>query len=497
MKRNIYISLFAMLLGVTTAAADVTQGISTRNVAFGRSGGKVHVTADVVLDSLKLKSNQQVFMTPVITGDEGHSAVLPTVLLTGRGMHYAYERGTMRDLKTYRERYNIARELRRVNGSAQSFDYSGNVDFEPWMRAERLSLSFHYDSCGCGVFAGSAVVPSIDTILNPVSKMHVAYITPRVTDLPVSIHEGVARVQFEVDRTELHDSIYRCRNGQRLDNRQQLKVIYDSIEYALTDPNVEIAKIQIIGYASPESPYEHNKELATGRSYALADYIGKYVGRKYRISPEVADFDAVPENWTEFRSQVVDAKDITEQQRADLLELIDRPAFSPADYDAKERELKTSPRFRDLYRTKILPQWFPHLRATKFRISTRLKPMPDEKLAEIITSSPEKMSLNQMMRVARLYPEGSEAFDKAIATALKYYPASEEANLNAAVSALRSEDYQRAAALLDHAGDSPEAVNARAVVMAHNGDFDGARRLLETVSSLPEAQKNLSLLADE
>lgn len=497
MKRHIYLSLFALALAVATAAASVTQGIATRNVALGRSGGKIHLTADVVLDSLKLKSGQQVFVTPVITGARGQSVVLPTVLVTGRGMHYAYERGTMRDLKTYRERYDISREIRRLNGTAQSFDYSGYATYEPWMRNDRLSLAFHLDSCGCGVFAGSAVVPSVDTIFNPLSKMRVAYITPKVTELPVTNHEGFARVQFEVDRTRLHDSVYRCRNGQRIDNRQQLKVIYDSIEYALTDPNVEISKIQITGYASPESPYEHNRELATGRSHALADYIGKYVGRKYQISPEVADFDAVPENWTEFRTQVLDAKDITEQQRADLLELIDRPAFSPADYDAKERELKTSPRFRDLYRTKILPQWFPHLRATKFRISTRLKPMSDDKLAEIITTTPEKMSLNQMMRVARLYPEGSEAFDKVIDTALKYYPDSEEANLNAAVSALRHEDYQRAATLLVKAGDSPEAVNARAVVKVHDGDFDGARQLLEKVPMLPEAQKNLSLLADE
>ena len=495
MKRKIYATLLAFTAVALGAMAAVSGNVRTENVSFSRGGGKINVNADIVLDSLTLKNNQQIFMTPVLSG-ESDSIALPTVLITGRGMHYAYERGTMRGLKEYRRKYDIMREVRRDNGRSQMVDYTASAPFAPWMRTERLSIQFRYDTCGCGVFAGSGVGPSTDTTFNPVPSMRVAYITPKVTDLPVSIHEGSARVQFEVDKTVLHDSVYRARSGQRIDNRQQLKVIYDSIAYALTDPNAEIAKIEIIGYASPESPYEHNKELATGRSRALAEYIGKYVGRKYNIDQNVASFDAVPENWVEFREQVVNAKDITEQQRQDLLALIDRPAFGAADYDAKEKELKTDPKFRDLYRTKILPQWFPHLRATKFRISTRLKPLADPQLAEVIMTAPEKMSLNQMMRVARLYPEGSAEFDKVIDTALRYYPSDEEANLNAAVSAIRGGNYDRAAALLDKAGDSPEAVNARAVVLAHNGDFDAARRLLETIPLLPEAQKNLNLLLD-
>lgn len=499
MKRYIHLVMLAMAAFILLPDAIASNSISADKVVLSRiNGGKaLHVSADIVLDALKLKKNEQIFVTPVLTGENGESAILPTILVTGRGMHYAYERGTMRGLKKYRKEYNIVREVRRDNGHPQTIDYSGTVDMQPWMRTGNVSVSFRYDNCGCGVHTGSDLGHATDTTLNPAPGMYVAYITPRVTELPVSIHEGKARVQFEVDKTVLHDEVYNCRNGQKIDNRQQLKVIYDSIEYALTDPNVELAKIEIIGYASPESPYEHNKELATGRSRALAEYIGKYVGNKYQISPDVTDFDAVPENWTEFREQVVKAKDITDAQRAALLELIDRPAFSPGDYDAKERELKTDPRFRDLYRNKILPQWFPHLRATKFRISTRLKPMNDQQLSQIIMTTPEKMSLNQMMRVARLYPEGSDNFDKVIETALRYYPESEEANLNAAASALRRHDLSKAEALLEKAGNSPEAVNARAVLLANKGDFEGARRLLDSIQSLPEAQKNRVLIDDE
>ena len=496
MKRKIYTLFMMLCAGAAVFSAASSDRVITENLSLNRGGGRLSFTADIVLDSLSMKSNRQLFMTPVLTGEAGESVVFPTVLVTGRSMHYAYERGTMRGLKEYRKKYDIVKEVQRKNGTAQSIYYSGTVPFQEWMRSERINIEFRYDTCGCGVLTGTGTGLLLDTTLNPVGKMRAAYITPKVTELPVMVHEGKARVQFEVNRTELHDDVYKCRNGQRIDNREQLKVIYDSIEYALNDPNVEIAKIEIIGYASPESPYEHNKELATGRSGALADYIGKYVGKKYHVAENLTDFDAVPENWSEFRDQVLKADDITEEQRKDLLELIDRPAFSPADYDAKEKELKTDPKFKKLYAEKILPDWFPHLRATKFRISTRLKPMSDEQLAGIIKTSPEKMSLNQMMRVARLYPEGSPEFDRVIETALKYYPEDEEANLNAAVSALGSKDYKRAEALLKKAGNSAEAVNARAIVKLFNGDFEEAKRLLESIPGLPEAQKNRELIEE-
>lgn len=205
-------------------------------------------------------------------------------------------------------------------------------------------------------------------------------------------------------------------------------------------------------------------------------------------------FSAVPENWVEFRQQVLDAKDITEQQRQDLLELIDRPAYGPSDYDKKEQELRTDRRFAKLYKSTILPEWFPHLRATKFAISTRLKPMSDEKLAEVILTNPQQMTLNQMFRVARLYKEDSPEFQRTIETALKYFPDSPEANTNAAVRAIKGGDYEKAAELLKRAGDSAEANNARGIVATKRGDFESAEKYFEAAGNLPEAKRNKALL---
>lgn len=466
------------------------EAVAARNVVLTASGGQVSVGMELVLDALSLPRNRQVFVTPYLEGKGGQRAVLPSVLVNGRNMQYVYERtGLPRKLRA--EYAQLAQVVARKNGTRQSVSYLAAVSRESWMRKGKASLRLSVDTCGCGLDLGRGETDPLGTLdMNPVSRMYLAYVTPPVTELPVVAHEGRARVQFEVDSVTLHATPYKCRNGQRIDNSQQLKVIDDSVRYALSDPNVEIAAISVCGYASPEASYMHNDYLATNRSKSLAAYLAQ----RYQLPQERCTFGAVPENWEEFRQMTQESRDITEEQRASLLELIDRPVYGPIDYDAKERELKTSPVFARLYRSTILPVWFPLLRCTKFVINTRLRPMSDTQLAEIIKKQPQMLSLNQMFRVARLYPEGSEEFDATIHTALRFYADDPVANTNAAVAALKAKRYDEAAALLNKAGSLPEAENARGVLATFKGDYESAASHFEKAGSLPEAQKNKALL---
>lgn len=487
--RHIYKLLLAMMLfSVSAQAATKNDKLATSNFKLYRVGQNIQLTADLILDSLHLPANRQIYVTPTIEGPEGQTVVMPTVLINGRNMHYAYLRGNM-PKKSHAD-YNIAYEVYRNNGKAQKLNYKAQVSIQPWMFKPTTAIKMVVDTCGCGQDLGSAEETPVPLNLNPVQRMYLTYHTPEVTELPVTIHEGTARVQFEVDRTELHVSPYTCRSGQRIDNRAQIKMIEDSINYALSDPNVEIASINICGYASPESPYMHNEYLATNRSRALAEYIGK----RYNLPADKCNYGSVPENWAEFRELVQKARDISQREREDLLRLIDRPAYGPSDYDVKESELKTSEKFKQLYYSKILPDWFPQLRCTKFAINTRLKPLSDEKLAEVIRKTPELMSLNQMFRVARLYPEGSQQFNDIIDIARKYYPEDPVTNTNAAIAAMQKGDYEAAKALLDKAGNSPEAENARGVMATRNGDFEAALKHFDAAGNLPEAIKNKALI---
>ena len=494
--KNILSILTLILLSLSTVHAQSQTAITTNNVTLQPDNHRMYVSLAIVLDSVELASNHQLFITPCIEGADGHHADLPSVLVNGRSMQYIYEReGLAPDIA---ERYpDIVTAVRRNNGKPQSINYSESIDLMAWMQEDNLIFHLAIDSCGCGKFGPDGCFS------NPIAQnfrkaptasrmagFYTAFVTPPVTEQPVSVHEGRARVQFEVDRTELHAQPYVCKSGQRIDNRSQLQLIEDSIAYALRDENVELAGINICGYASPESPYMHNEYLATNRSRALSEYIGA----RHNLPKDHCTFGSVPENWDEFRELTLAATDITEQQRRDLLTLIDKTCYGASDYDAKERQLKTDPRFAALYRSKILPVWFPKLRCTKFAISTRLKPVSDEKLAEIIKTQPELLSLNQIFRVARLYEPGTEEFLQTFTTALRFYADDPIANMNAAAAAIDSHEYDRAAELLPKAGDSPEAENARGILAAHNGDLVAARQHFSNAGNLPEALKNKAML---
>ena len=480
------------------------QSVSTENVDVRISGDYLNVDADIVLDSLRLGSNRQVFITPVVKAPESYELsdtslnhqqtavneiILPSVLVSGRNMHISFERGVLRNFPAMRN-HEIWRELKRENGRPQTVAYSMRVPLEDWMRGRDTRVVFVFDSCGCGAALGRHISDEIVIFENPVNEMQSVMMLPEIEEVPIQIHEGRARVQFEVDRTELHVDPYLCRNGQRIDNRGQIQMIDDSVRYALTDPNVEISAIEICGYASPESPYLHNEELANGRSKALAEYLAD----RYHLPKGSVTYSSVPENWGEFRELVVASDELTDGQRMLLLELIDAPAESPEDYDAKEKTLKTDPRYSSLYRSKILPEWFPKLRATTFAIHTRLKDLSDEQLKEVIKETPEKMSLNQMYRVARLYPEDSDEFNEVMLTALRYYPRDQIAITNAATAAVIRGEYDRARRLLSRAENTPAVYNLLGIIATAEERYDEAERYFEKASGDANAERNLELL---
>lgn len=467
-----------------------SQGkVCTANIDIRPVGDNLNVSADILLDSLTLGKNQQIFITPVVKSSGDSLVCLPSVLVSGRNMHISYRRGVLRKFSEIKS-HDIAKEVERENGTPQTVDYLVRIPMQDWMRSPDARVVFLFDSCGCGVAYAHTISGDIPFYVNPAGSMQAMMVTPEVTELPITVHEGRSRVQFEVDRTELHAEPYLCRNGQRIDNREQLKIIDDSVKYALSDKNVEIAGIRLCGYASPESPYLHNEELAEGRSRALADFLAQ----RYNLPPGSVTFTSVPENWDEFRSEVLKSNEISDKERRQLLDLIDVPATTPEDFDHKEKILKTDPRYSNLYRTKILPEWFPRLRATTFAIETHLKPMTDRELAEVILTTPEKMSLNQMYRVALLYPEGSDDFNRVIDTALKFYPDDPTAIINAATVYVNHGEYDRARVLLVKAGDTPRANNLRGIIATADERYNDAIRYFEKAGDLPDAHHNLELI---
>lgn len=75
-------------------------------------------------------------------------------------------------------------------------------------------------------------------------------------------------------------------------NTAELGKIQSSIDSVQGDMDITITSVWLKGYASPESPYAHNKELAIGRTAALK----KFIQQLYQFEDEVITTDYEPED---------------------------------------------------------------------------------------------------------------------------------------------------------------------------------------------------------
>lgn len=186
---------------------------------------------------------------------------------------------------------------------------------------------------------------------------------------------------------------------------------------------------------------------------------------------------------------VVESDEITEQQRRLLLDLIDAPAHTPQEYDRKEWLLKTDSKYSNLYKSLILPKWFPKLRATTFALQTQLKKMDDQQLAEVFKTTPGKMSLQQFCRVAKLYPADSDEFKEVVATALAKYPNDQIAITNAAIGAIARGEYEAARELLDKAEQTAAIFNLRGLMAESERNYEEAARYYQLAGEHDKADE--------
>ena len=95
-----------------------------------------------------------------------------------------------------------------------------------------------------------------------------------------------------------------------------------------------------------------------------------------------------------------------------------------------------------------------------------------------MATAPQKLTLNEMFVLAQSLEPGSDEYNDVFETAVRMFPDDETANLNAANAAMSRKDYVSAERCLRKAGDSAEAVYARGVLQALEGNYDEAQRLV-------------------
>ena len=452
--------ILAALLGIGNMSEAVAQntkdilpGVSVGNLNMNREGKYLTVEMDVDLTALDVDANRAVLLTPrLVNGVD--SLDLPAIGIYGRRRYYYYVRNGISTISGESEKSF------RVSDKPDNVAYSNLAEYSDWMNG--ATLKFHRSDWGCC----QQILAEYDGI---VGSHHEAFFPELVFVQPKAEIEksrslsGSAYIDFPVDQTVIYPDYRR--------NTVELGKIQATIDSVRNDKDITITSVWLKGFASPESPYKHNTNLAIGRTAALK----KHIGQLYHFADNIIQTDYEPEDWAGLR-RYVEQSNI--DHRTEIMALID----SDMEPDAKEAKIKRT--YPAEYRF-MLQNFYPALRHTDYRIDYNIRKFSDvEEIERIMVEQPQKLSLNEFYLVAGKYEPGTDEFTDIFQTAVRMFPNDETANLNAANAAIRRDDFGTARRSLDKAGDSAEAVYARGALAVREGDYDTARRYLNKAKEM-------------
>lgn len=458
MKRTIFI--LATLLGMTGMSEAVAQttmsiipGVSVENFNMNRNGKYLTVTMDIDLSELDVNSNRAVLLTPrLVNGTD--SIDLPSIGIYGHRRYYYYIRNGISTISGETEKSF------KASNKPEQLEYDNHIPYENWM--DGATLKFHRSDWGCC----QEILAEYDGLLGRHREAffpELVFVQPKAEVMKSRSLSGSAYIDFPVDQTVIYPDYRR--------NTVELGKIQATIDSVRNDKDITITSVWLKGFASPESPYKHNTELAIGRTAALK----KHIRQLYHFADSIILTDYEPEDWEGLR-RYVEQSNIN--HRKEILSLID----SDMEPDAKEAKIKRT--YPKEYRF-MLQHFYPALRHTDYRIDYNIRTFSDvEEIKRIMAEQPQKLSLNEFYLVAGKYEPGTDEFTDVFETAVRMFPNDEVANLNAANAAIRRDDFAAARRYLNKAGDSAEAVYARGALAVREKDYDTAHRYLETARDM-------------
>lgn len=442
----------------------VVEGVSADGVKMEHNGNQMAVDMLLDLKKLKVGSNRAVLLTPCLANGSD-SLRLPSIGVYGRRRYYHYIRNG-ESLLTGSSEMSY-----KASDKPESIVYSEVLPYQEWMNGATLTLlRSDYGCC-------NKLMARYDGLLGDYAEAvpffpELVYVRPKAEAVKSRSLEGSAYIDFPVNKTVIYPDYRR--------NTAELGKIRATIDSVRGDRDVTITQVWLKGYASPESPYAHNKELAIGRTEALK----RYIQQLYKFGNGVIATDYEPEDWAGLRRYVEESNI---DYKTQILAIID------SDLEPDRREYKIKSAYPEEYRF-LLQNCYPSLRHTDYRIAYSISGYSDaDEIERIFNTQPNKLSLNELYLVAQKYEPGSDRFTEVFETAVRMYPEDATANLNAANAAMQRGDNDAAGRYLAKAGDSAEAAYARGALALLTEDYDAARRYLSDAKALGVEQAAATL----
>lgn len=431
------LTLLFAAMAVASASAQHSQAnmvssnydyiLEVKKAAINIVDNKV-VVALQLLAIQDVPARQSVILVPELqdTISERYVQFAP-IYINSRNQQIFYER----ELHKY---IDDAVALRKYNDKDLKIDYLRSVPYQRWMETSVLKL--RKLSCGCNVSTerGEETLCRLRNS-EPELRLTPAFRVPVAEAVKVREERGTAYLRFVVDKWDIRPDY--------MTNKAELDKINQTIDLVRNDPNVQIRKMTIDGYASPEGNVEHNMMLSVNRTNALREYLLNY-GTLHNVNIEAK---GMGENWKDFREVLYTDRNIPQVDK--LRDILN----SNADDDEKERMMRKEANEGFIY---CVNNHFPKLRCTNYAVEYTVRPFTVEESEQIFETRPINLSLNEIYMLADKYKGNPERYNEIMSKASLIYPKDPYVNLTMASLAIKRKDANEAERLLKNVPDWPE-----------------------------------------
>ncbi|MDR1676546.1 MAG: DUF3868 domain-containing protein [Tannerella sp.] len=444
----------------------------------------VSLKIDMVFDmsNVRIGSAESHTFTPILVAGK-KELELPKVIIKG-GRRYKADRRA--DRLAGRPPVEFAKDQKKITSSVYTIEkysrrgtvpYKISIPYRDWMAGAKMNLREEITGC-CGVEEGLTVYKNV---YREVRKIDIdprfSYIEPQPEARKRRSEIGRAYLEFPRGKSTIDPNFS--------NNRRELNKINEMISIIATDPDVVVTKVEMRGYASPESSEAFNNGLSFKRAQAMRNYFI----RMSTISQDLFQVGRGGEDWEGLASLLVD---YPVAYKGEILRIIN----TVYNLDAREQRIRAIANgqpyrqiFRDLY---------PKLRRVDCEIEFTVRNFTLDESKERIRKKPKQLSQREMYDVARTYRKGSREFNETLLTARSQFPEDDIANLNGAAAALSEGDTELAEEYLYKVQNTntPEYANCLGVFYTLTGNFDEAEKLLRRAeeAGMSEAAHNLKEL---
>ena len=243
--------------------------------------------------------------------------------------------------------------------------------------------------------------------------------------------------------------------------------------------DVDIDRVTIHGYASPEGSYEHNAWLAENRAATLS----KHIQKLYKFNQGVIGSTSTPEDWAGLRDYVAKS---SMEERAEILSIIDG-SLEP---DAKDAQIKRQ--FPQRYQ-QLLADVYPGLRHSDYVIQYSIRPYTLEESRDVYRTNPDALSFAELVALANEAGMDTEKGREIVYRAAELNPKNPRAVLLAAQTAVGQNDYALAEKILPAKPTDPQHAYVLGGIRKMQERYDEARDLMNQAlnGGVEEAQAQL------